>query len=150
MLERLRHPAFWLAAGPMIVTLLSGPLPRLPLGPLRALGVPLMFAGVGGRLYCTGFLLRSGSSPDPDRPPDRLTIGGPYANSRNPMLVSDLVLLVGATFATASPLLAAYTAAVFSALDRYIRQIEEPALRERFGEDYEDYTVRVGRWLPIT
>ena len=147
MFRRLTHPTFWLAAGPMIVTLLSASLPRLPFGPLRALGVPLMFAGVGGRLYCTGFLLRSGSSPDPEQPPDRLTKDGPYAVSRNPMLVSDLVLLAGATLATTSPLLAAYTAAVFSALNRYIRQVEELALRELFGAEYDDYAARTARWL---
>ncbi len=149
MLQRFTHPAFWLAAGPMIVTLLSGPLPRLPFGPLRAFGVPLMFAGVGGRLYCTGLLLRSGSSPDPEQPPDRLTKDGPYAVSRNPMLVSDLVLLAGATLATASPLLAAYTVAVFSVLDRYIRQVEEPALSERLGTEYDEYAASTARWLRI-
>ncbi len=74
---------------------------------------------------------------------------GPYAVSRNPMMVSDLALLAGATLATTSPLLAAYTVAVFSALDRYIRQVEEPALRERLGAEYDEYASSTARWLRI-
>ena len=44
---RRLHPLSWLIAGPLAALVLGSRLPRPPFGPLRGLGVPLMFAGLG-------------------------------------------------------------------------------------------------------
>jgi protein-S-isoprenylcysteine O-methyltransferase Ste14 len=42
----------------------------------------------------------------------------------------------------------AYAAAVTLAAHLLVTRVEEPELRERFGEQFEAYCRRVPRWLP--
>ena len=146
-LRRL-HPLSWLVAGPLAALVLGSRLPRLPFGPLRGLGVPLMLAGLGARLWCEQVLTHAGTSADPEEPPRALVQQGPYGFSRNPMMVGALLILGGATLASGSPTLAFYTLGWLSAVDRYLREVEEPELQERFGSEYEAYSAQVSRWLP--
>ena len=79
--------------------------------------------------------------------PGVLVTDGPYAFSRNPMYAGMVLAGLGAALFTAT-LAGLVLAAAYALVVRY-RYIafEEQALRRKFGEDYEAYRRRVGRWL---
>ena len=83
----------------------------------------------------------------PHRGTDNLTTGGPFAFSRNPIYVGNLVLLAGVGLMSASvwPLLLVPFVAL--AIDRLAIRREEAHLAARFGEAWTAYAARVRRWL---
>ncbi len=79
--------------------------------------------------------------------PGVLVTDGFYAFSRNPMYVGMVMAGLGAALFTAT-LAGVILAAAYALVVRY-RYIafEERALREKFGDGYDAYCRRVGRWL---
>jgi protein-S-isoprenylcysteine O-methyltransferase Ste14 len=87
-------------------------------------------------------------TPDPKHPPAILVQEGPYGYSRNPLVLSGLLVLAGAALLARSLLLLLYVPAFACVLHLYHVRTEEPELAERFGQAYLDYQGRVPRWLP--
>ena len=117
------------------------------------LGVPvgavLFVGGIAVWVYCLDvFSRRSGGTPFPLDAPRQLATTGPFAVVRNPIMAGELAVIWGEAvwFASAGILLYAAILSLIAAL--VVRLIEEPELRERFGEQYETYTRRVPRWFP--
>ncbi|HEV8603446.1 MAG TPA: isoprenylcysteine carboxylmethyltransferase family protein [Gaiellaceae bacterium] len=145
---------FMLLGGPTIV---AGLVPWLitrwqgddqPLG-LRLLGAALL--AVGGLLVVettARFALQGRGTPAPWAPPERFVARGSYRASRNPMYVGVLALIVGQGFLLGRESLFAWAAAAWLIFHLFVVFHEERGLRRRFGADYEDYSRRVGRWLP--
>ena len=76
-----------------------------------------------------------------------LVTEGIYAFTRNPMYLGLALLLTGWAVDLGS-LCAAIGPPLFVVLiQRFQIRPEEHALRAKFGDDYERYTRRVGRWL---
>ncbi len=77
-----------------------------------------------------------------------LVTDGPYAVSRNPGYVGDLLLIVGYVILTDSRLAAIVGAggAVWFLLAPFA---EEPWLERQYGEAYRRYRARVPRWLSL-
>jgi protein-S-isoprenylcysteine O-methyltransferase Ste14 len=118
--------------------------------PRPGLAAALLFAA-GGALYawCVWDFARFGrGTPAPIDAPRRLVVRGPYRLVRNPMYVAVLAVLLGQAALFRSWAIALYGAAVAAAFALFVRGYEEPHLRRTFGAEYEDYTARVGRWLP--
>jgi len=145
---------FMLLGGPTIV---AGLVPWLitrwhgddqPLG-LRLLGAALL--AVGGLLVVettARFALQGRGTPAPWAPPERFVARGSFRAARNPMYVGVLALIVGQGFLLGRESLFAWAAAAWLIFHLFVVFHEEPGLRRRFGADYEDYSRRVGRWLP--
>jgi protein-S-isoprenylcysteine O-methyltransferase Ste14 len=122
-------------------------------GPLHV--VPVI---AGAALLCAGLLTmyrtivlfaREGEGTlAPWDPPRRLVVRGPYRYVRNPMITGVLTVLLGEALLFGSPWVVAWAAAFFAGNAVWFPLIEEPGLRKRFGEDYEDYRQNVPRWLP--
>jgi protein-S-isoprenylcysteine O-methyltransferase Ste14 len=100
-------------------------------------------------LHCAWLLLRRGrGTPLPFAPPREFVAEGPYRYTRNPMALSVVSGIAGASLALGSiPGLASALLVAF-ALHLYITRREEPALARRFGGSYAAYRERVPRWLP--
>ena len=81
-------------------------------------------------------------------PTARLVVAGPYRHVRNPMISGVLAVLLGEAALFGSLPLLVWFGAVFALNAIYFPLVEEPGLRERFGEDYERYRANVPRWLP--
>jgi protein-S-isoprenylcysteine O-methyltransferase Ste14 len=109
---------------------------------LIALGLILVAWTVG--LFATV----GGGTLAPWDPTKRLVIRGPYRYVRNPMIDGVLLILLGEAALFGSPVLLIWLAAVLTANVVYIPLVEEPGLRERFGEGYDEYRASVPRWLP--
>ncbi len=86
--------------------------------------------------------------PGFEYPPDRLLTTGPYAFSRNPMYVGQLVYLAGLVLATRSPIAMVFLVRRALRLGAQV-QIDEERLERLFGEQYRAYRGRVPRWLPL-
>lgn len=117
--------------------------------PLRYLGVPLIIIGAAGLLWCIWEFFSEGRGTiSPVDPPKRLVVRGLYRYVRNPMYVLVVIVLLGeAIFFMSAPVL--IEAGVFIVLaSLFVMLYEEPYLRRRFGESYESYSQRVGRWIP--
>jgi len=81
-------------------------------------------------------------------PTSRLVVRGPYRYVRNPMITGVGTILAGQALFFRSWAIA-IELAVFALVNAiYFPLVEEPGLRRRFGQEYEEYRARVPRWLP--
>ena len=113
--------------------------------------VGLLFLIAGGALFATSLMRfggEGGGTLAPWGPPVRLVVRGPYAYVRNPMISGVVLLLIseGLLLRSAPHL---YWAGLFFLINAaYIPLLEEPGLRVRFGQDYDDYASNVPRLVP--
>ena len=143
----LAGPGTVLAWGPRAI--LASTRSRFGVGALRWLGLPLLVVGVGTLLWCIWDFARQGRGTlAPVDAPRFVVRGGPYRFVRNPMYVSVVTALVGETILFRSSWLLGWAGAFAAAFATFVVTYEEPTLRRRFGQSYEDYRSRVPRWLP--
>jgi protein-S-isoprenylcysteine O-methyltransferase Ste14 len=140
-------PGFW------TVVLPNWLLPKGTKMDLRgagALGWLLIAAGAALYFACAfwGFAIRGKGTPLPLDPPRKLVVVGPYKVVRNPMYWAVAMVLVGEAALFHSVALVEWAAALLAAASLFVLLVEEPSLRQKFGEEYEEYCRRVPRWLP--
>ncbi len=89
-------------------------------------------------------------TPVPVVPPSRLVVVGPYRYVRNPMYLGFAVGWIGLwiVFGQANLMVIAAVAAVALGIHLFVLFYEEPTLRRKFGEQYEEYCRNVRRWRP--
>lgn len=115
---------------------------------LRYLGLPLIVIGAVALHWCIWDFFASGRGTlAPVDPPKHLVVRGLYRYVRNPMYVAVVTILLGeALFFMSSPVL--IEAMVFFLLANvFILLYEEPTLRRKFGQSYEEYKQTAGRWI---
>lgn len=114
---------------------------------------PAVFLIAGGALlalWSVYLFARIGrGTPNPMAPPERLVSRGPYRYSRNPMMLGGWMLGIGLALAMRSTALLIALALIIGAGAVYVRAIEEPRLRKRFGTAYADYSRTVPRWVRL-
>jgi protein-S-isoprenylcysteine O-methyltransferase Ste14 len=71
-----------------------------------------------------------------------------YRYVRNPIYLGALLVLLGYILWFGSGLLLIYSLLFLLAYQILITLIEEPILRNTFGQEYEEYCKRVPRWIP--
>jgi protein-S-isoprenylcysteine O-methyltransferase Ste14 len=117
--------------------------------PLATVGVALIAAGLALVAWTITLFARVGKGTlAPWDPTSRLVVAGPYRHVRNPMISGVLAVLLGEAALFGSVGLLVWFAAVFLLNAVYFPLVEEPDLRDRFGDDYDAYTANVPRWLP--
>jgi protein-S-isoprenylcysteine O-methyltransferase Ste14 len=115
--------------------------PPWPAGAGRAVGWPLLLAGLG----LAAWAVRAAAEVDLERP-DRLVRRGPYAHSRNPMYVASAAVYVGIALVAGAAWPLALLPAVLLATHVVIVR-EERVLDGRFGAAYRSYRASVRRYL---
>ena len=116
---------------------------------LRVIGALMIVAGLPVLLDSFArFAVQGLGTPAPVAPPQHLVINGLYRHVRNPMYVavSSLIFGQGLLFGNVSVL--EYGFVVWLTFFAFVLLYEEPALRGKFGEQYEEYCIRVPRWFP--
>jgi protein-S-isoprenylcysteine O-methyltransferase Ste14 len=116
---------------------------------LQILG--LVSLAIGLMLFVSSlrqFVSRGRGTLAPWDPPVHLVVHGPYRYVRNPMISGVIFVLIGEALVLLSRPHAAWAAAVFAINAIYIPLLEEPMLRERFGDEYREYTRHVPRLFP--
>ena len=76
-----------------------------------------------------------------------LVTSGPYKWVRHPLYVASLIAVAGNSMATANWFIALTGGIAFYLIARRSRT-EEEKLIERFGEEYQKYMGRTGRFFP--
>jgi protein-S-isoprenylcysteine O-methyltransferase Ste14 len=127
---RLRHPlSHWL--------------------PLRLLGLLLLLAGAAVLLHAFArFVIEGLGTPAPVAPPTQLVVGGLYRYVRNPMYLAIVAVILGQALLLWQPVLLWYAAIALAAMVAFVLGYEQPALRHRFGDQYEEYRRTVPAWWP--
>ena len=140
-------PGFWTVLVPYWVV---GRRARIDLRGTALVGWFLVFTGVALYLMCAfwGFALRGRGTPAPIDPPKKLVVEGPYRIVRNTMYWSVALVVMGEAVAFRSLALAEVGGALFACAALFVMAYEEPALRHKFGAEYEAYCGRVPRWIP--
>jgi protein-S-isoprenylcysteine O-methyltransferase Ste14 len=119
------------------------------LGMLQVAGLVVGAVGAAIALWCVlAFALVGGGTPAPFDAPRRLVVRGPYRVVRNPMYIGAGLALIGAALFYQSISLFVFTGLFLLATHLFVVWYEEPTLRRKFGEEYEAYSRRVGRWRP--
>ena len=124
---------------------LDGALAALPV----VAGAILIAAGLMLMYRTIALLARLGQGTlAPWDPTRKLVVRGPYRFVRNPMITGVLTVLIGEAALFGSLGILAW-AGVFAALNAvWFPLVEEPGLRERFGDEYDAYRRNVPRWIP--
>ena len=125
----------------------------MPLGgayPGRELLALLVAMGGALLMLVAGLhMLGRRTTVDPLHPADARTLvtGGIFAFSRNPIYLGDLLILAGWLLWLGNPLGVLALAGFVLWMNRLQIHHEEQALHARFGEAYQQYCLRVRRWL---
>jgi len=121
----------------------------LEIGVFRFFGfVPIILGIVTMMGFIWGWILSAAGSPLPLDMPKELIVRGSYRFVRNPMYVCYLLILLGEIFLFKSSALLLYLLALFLLLHAFVVFVEEPMLKHKFGESYEQYCKSVPRWIP--
>ena len=125
---------------------------------LGGANVQPLTAAVGGVLVAAGLTLVAWTvtlfvkvgrgTLAPWDPTSRLVVRGPYRHVRNPMITGVGMILAGQALFFRSWAIAIEFAVFVLVNAIYFPLVEEPGLRRRFGQEYEEYRARVPRWLP--
>jgi protein-S-isoprenylcysteine O-methyltransferase Ste14 len=141
--------------GPLILGLLLNrkvPVPFLPRGFTRILGLPLIGGGVlaGGWTYRT---MRRADTPIigepfvPGKPTSSLVTEGPFRYTRNPEYLGGAMVYAGIASLTNVLWVFLFLPVVLFMMQRTAIEREERYLERKFGEEYLDYKARVRRWI---
>ncbi len=139
-------PPLWLALFMALAWFMAeiwAPLGEALVWPGRA----LIGIGIALALWALWTLRQGRTTAIPHRPPEALVTGGPYAWSRNPIYVADLVILAGWCLALGTAAGLATLAGLYAVLDHRFVRPEEARLKAAFPEAFEAYAARVRRWL---
>ncbi len=118
-------------------------------GGVRSVGMIVSGLGVALALWCVvSFAILGRGTPAVFDPPRRLVVRGPYRLVRNPMYIGAAMAVAGAAIVYRSLGLALYAASFLLLAHLFVVTYEEPTLRRKFGDEYEEYCKRVARWLP--
>jgi protein-S-isoprenylcysteine O-methyltransferase Ste14 len=116
---------------------------------LWLIGLLPLLLGVGLYFWCAGaFTFIGKGTPAPIDAPIFLVRAGPYQWVRNPMYLAVLSTIIGEAILFRSVALVAYALLVWGIVHTFVVLVEEPTLRNQFGESYETYLRTIPRWLP--
>ncbi len=113
------------------------------------LGAVLILLGAGVLFSCVWFFAHRGQGTLAPFDETRiLVLDGLYKYVRNPMYVGVIVILLGESMFFWSKPLLIYTVFMFALFNVVIIGYEEKRLSNKYGDEYQRYSIAVGRWLP--
>jgi protein-S-isoprenylcysteine O-methyltransferase Ste14 len=115
----------------------------------RTLALAIFAAAVLVWIWCLDLFSRQGrGTPFPLDAPRRLVTHGAYGVIRNPLIAAELSIAWAEVLYFGSLGLLLYATVLSVTGHLVVVKIEEPELRQRMGEAYEEYCARVPRWFP--
>jgi protein-S-isoprenylcysteine O-methyltransferase Ste14 len=140
--------ALWGAAA-LMTRFLDRFIPFQIAGWLKPPGLLLIAVGAAVSITTIGFFIFEGfGTPAVFDPPKRFVPHGPYRFVRNPMYIGGVLMLLGLGLILGSVSMALFAGVAFLLIHTFVVFAEEPGLRRRFGQEYEDYCRTVPRWIP--
>lgn len=124
-------------------------LPVIDSVQLKIIGAVLAGLGISTFLLNTFSFKRYGKgTPVPIQPPKELVAVGLYKYVRNSMYLGYFGIVFGEYFIFGHLLLLFYAVVFVILTHLFVIYIEEPGLKKRFGNKYEQYLKSVPRWIP--
>jgi protein-S-isoprenylcysteine O-methyltransferase Ste14 len=118
-------------------------------GAILPLSIPVMTVGIVITVWSAFHFLKVKGTPVPFNPPPKLVKTGPYRYARNPMLSGVFLFLLGLGFFVNSVSLVVFFTPIFVLINVWeLKQIEEPELIKRLGEEYIEYRKKTPMFLP--
>lgn len=114
---------------------------------LRWSGAALAAGGLALMAWALLHQMRRGTDPNPWAETKTLVTDGPYAVSRNPVYVGDIVIQAGLGLALGWWWAVVLLPLTWLCLRYLVIAREEAFLTRRFGQAYRDYVQRTRRWL---
>jgi len=148
LVRRIPPPGWFAAAACAQVLLTRGARPT----GRSLLATALLITGGGiTAIAAVAALRRHGTTVTPEHPEQAtvLVTDGPFAFTRNPIYLGFAAALVAHAVLRRSPVALLPAAAFVAVIDRAQIPAEERALRERFGQRYEQYSQAVPRWIGL-
>lgn len=103
-----------------------------------AIGLAIAAIGILLRAWACGHLRKS----------SELDVSGPYAYTRNPLYLGTFIIALGFGTASGSWWLFLLTAAYIGSIYFPVMNVEAAVLKERLGDEYNDYSANVPLLLP--
>ena len=152
-IERIGQALFrWRSFTPVPLLLLAVPLVWRSRGgggaAWTSAGIGLCAAGQALRAWVLGQVPDGTSGQNERLIATDLNTSGPYARTRNPLYLGNLLISIGICVVAHDPILLALVTVLFAAQYRAIIAAEEQFLSGRFGARFEEYRARVPRFLP--
>ena len=121
----------------------------LPEGTRSTLSIPLIAVGVAVTAWSVFHFLKVKGTPVPFNPPPKLVKTGPYRYARNPMLTGVFLFLFGIGFCINSVSLVFFFTPLFVLVNVWeLKEIEEPELMKRLGDEYIEYRRQTPMFIP--
>jgi protein-S-isoprenylcysteine O-methyltransferase Ste14 len=119
------------------------------IGNIGFIGPCLIVIGIIGYLLCFwNFIFDAKGTPLPMGTQKHLIVKGLYRYVRNPIYISWYLIIFGEALFFQSLDLLFYLLSWIVFFQIKVIFFEEPSLKERFGETYEQYLKSVRRWIP--
>jgi len=115
---------------------------------VRWSGVPVAFLGIALLVWVQKHLSRNFTGTVQIRPGGNVVRTGPYFYVRHPMYLSFLLLGISFFLLTANWFLGAGFLLIICIVMFLRTPIEERALLEAYGQEYEEYAKRTGKFFP--
>jgi protein-S-isoprenylcysteine O-methyltransferase Ste14 len=114
-----------------------------------ALGIPILIFGIllTAICFCEFAIIGQGTFIHFDAP-KKFVATGSYKYVRNPMYLGVLLIFIGYSLINNSISVLLLSLILFLFAHVIVIFVEEPALENKFGDDYTKYKKSVGRWLP--
>ncbi len=114
----------------------------------RWIGTVPLLVGAFGIVWCFSLFVRIGKgTPNPWVPPQVLVTTGPFAWTRNPIILSHALACLGVALVIASPS-AVIIVLLLGIPVQFVVRREERSLERRHGDPYRSYRDAVPRWIP--
>jgi len=111
--------------------------------------IPVIAAGVTVIAWSVFHFLKVKGTPVPFNPPPKLVKTGPYRYARNPMLTGVFLFLFGVGFCINSVSLVFFFTPLFVLVNVWeLKEIEEPELMKRLGDEYIEYRRQTPMFIP--
>jgi len=121
----------------------------LQIGGFRFIGLAPIILGIVTMVgFIWGWTLSGTGTPLQFDLPKELIVRGSYRYTRNPMYVGYFLILFGESILFQSSALLFYLLVSFLFFHTVVVLLEEPMLKLKFGESYEQYCRSVPRWVP--
>jgi len=147
--EILVFPPVVLGGAMLLAVVLHGlhPVPLLPPGAARILGVTLFVVSAALAWWAQTALRRAGTNINPNQPTLALVTDGPYRRTRNPLYLAGLGVFLGVACFVNGMVPFVLFVPLVALLHWGIVRREERYLDAKFGEAYRAYQRRVRRWI---
>ena len=110
-------------------------------------GIALLVLGLFLFLLSARELSREGGTTTFLKKAKKLVRKGVYRYTRNPIYLAVGLISLGESSLFCSPVLFAYTLCLMGGLHIWVVLFEEPSLRKSYGQEFEDYSREVPRWV---